>query len=162
MKIAYVIDGSTDFTPSSNQLKNIYKVPFKGYNESGTLVDIRSKKQLEVIQKNINKQFVEPTPGIYRDLYKRLRTEGYDYIICIPQSSTMSISYKNAEYASRLYSGSVVVIDIEEYNLETEEVLGKLLSEQEIKESSNILQFTFDQLFDAIKDILVQMKLVSA
>lgn len=162
MKIAYVVDGSTDLFPSTKQRQDIYSVPFKGYNKSGTLVNITDRRHLEVVQDLETKQFVEPTPGIYRDLFCSLRKSGYDYIVCIPQKKTKSSSYKFAEYASRQYKDSVLVIDAVDYDLEPLDILNNLVNGKEFTDASNLLQITIDQLLDMVKGILSDLKLVTA
>ena len=141
MTIAYIIDSSTEINSLINKQENVFVLPFKGYDNGGNIVNISQSKQLNVIQNNRldgSKLFIEPTPGIYRDLYKSLKQDGYDYVVCIPQGKNQSVSYINAEYASRFYQDFVVVIDAVEYNSEPQEILTHLLEEQEIKNDSII------------------------
>lgn len=160
MRIAYIIDGSTELSPSNKKRDNIYSVPFKGYNESGTLVNITNRRHLDVLQDLSKKQYIEPTPGVYRDQYNRLLKEGYDYIVCIPQNQTLSSSFKFAEYASRLYKDTVLVVNADEYELNPKEILNNLLNLKEIKDDSNLIQHSIEQLLDLVKSILGSPKLI--
>ena len=160
MKIAYIVDGSTELTPSIRKTENIYTLQFKSYNQSGTLEYVKNATTIESLQKQKTKQYVEPTPGIYRDLYRELKRQGFDYVICIPQSKDKSISYSNAEYASRFYKDYVLVIDSLEYGLSSFEILKNLLNDKEIEDSS--ITFSFEQLFEEIRKVLVNLKLLKA
>ena len=153
MKIAYIVDGSTELTPSQNKLENVNVIPFRGYIDNGKL-EVISTKAIKAYQKLDTKQYIEPTPGSYRDLYKKLRKDGYDYIVVIPQTKDKSISYKNAEYASR-FVDNVVVIDSSKYEISITEILNNLINDKSIKD--NTILIGLDQLLDLIKGILVKL-----
>ncbi|AIO18420.1 hypothetical protein KQ51_00537 [Candidatus Izimaplasma bacterium HR1] len=160
MKIAYIVDGSIDLSPSTIALENVYSIPFKGYDQTGELGNIENIRLLEKIQKQEIKQYIEPTPGIYRDLYKSLKRDGYDYIVCIPQKRNISSSYMNAEYASRFCSEYVLVIDASDYELDSKEIFDNLLNDKEIKDYLFTIDFSFDQLFEGIRKVLGNLKLL--
>lgn len=160
MKIAYIVDSSTELTSSLVKKGKIFSVNFKAYNESGTLVNVSNKRHLDVLQANPGKQFIEPTPGIYRDLYKGLKQEGYDYIVCIPQNRKNSSSYINAEYASRMCRDFALVIDANEYDLQPIDILNNLISAEEKTDSSTLIGYSLEQLFDVVKTILTKGKLL--
>jgi len=164
MSIAYIIDSSTELNASIRNQDNVFVLPFKGYDSNGNLKSIAQSKQVTAIQKDRiegSKLFIEPTPGIYRDLYKSLKQEGFDYVVCIPQSKNQSGSYINAEYASRFYKGFVVVIDSVEYNSEPQDILTNLLEEQEIKDDSIIMELDFDKFIEFIVNLINKTKIVS-
>lgn len=163
MSIAYIIDSSTEMNSTIRSQDNVFVLPFIGYDNKGNFKNISQSKQLNVIQSdriNGSKLFIEPTPGIYRDLYKSLKQEGYDYVICIPQSKTESGSYVNAEYASRFYQDFVVVLDVTEYNSESLEILTHLLDEKEIKDDSVIMQLDFDKFFEFVISLINKTKII--
>ena len=150
MKIAYIVDGSTDLKPSVKKLDNVHNIPFRGYVESGKLEEIKNIKTLKEYQSIDTKQYIEPTPGSYRELYKKLLDNGYDCVVVIPQHKDNSISYVNASYAARLVD-NVLVIDASKYKITTEEILDGLLNDS-IEDTTVFLGL--DQLLDMIKGIL--------
>lgn len=164
MSIAYVIDSSTEMNSLIENQDNVFVLPFKGYDNKGNFKNISHSKQLNEIQNSKidgSKLFIEPTPGIYRDLFKSLKQEGYDYVVCIPQGKNQSGSYVNAEYASRFYQDFVVVIDSVEYNSEPQEILTHLLEENEIKDESIIMDLDFEKFFEFIVSFINKAKIVA-
>lgn len=164
MSIAYIIDSSTEVDFNIQKQGNIFVLPFKGYDNEGNLKNITTTKQLKEIQNNKeegSKQFIEPTPGIYRDLYKKLKQEGYDYVVCIPQNKNNSSSYLNAEYASRFYQEFVVVLDSVKYDKEPKEILMHLLEDKKIKDDSIVMELDFDKFIEFIINLINKTKIVS-
>lgn len=151
MKIAYIVDGSTELNPSLQQLENVNNIPFSGYIESGKLEKITDIKTLKKYQSQDTKQYIEPTPGSYRELYKKVLDNGYDYVVVIPQHKEKSISYINASYASRLVD-NVLVIDASKYEISTLEILEGLVYDSKIEENTVFLGL--EQLLDMIKGII--------
>ncbi len=134
MKVAYILDASTKRTSKVKNNKDVYTLPFKTYNESGVLVNEYDPRQIAVLQSVTDeKTYVEPTPGVYRDFYNNLIKNGYDYIVCIPQSNQLSVSYKNAEYAVRTSKAEVMMIDVTKYNLTPDKIVEKIVSYNKFK-----------------------------
>lgn len=159
MKIAYIIDSSTNLTQNTKK-ENIYRLPFNSYNANGVLQNISDSKQLLQLQKDTTegqKSYVEPTPGSYRDLYQSLQKQGYTNIFVIPQSKKLSISYKNAEYASRYLNLDVRVIDVDDFGLSSTEVVSFLVEDKKIQENIKRIIIDFSVLTDLIRTAITNI-----
>lgn len=157
MKIAYIVDSSVS-TENIND-SNVYVAPFQGYNNKGELVPVFDS---EVIMNNLGKKpYIEPTPGIYRDMFKRLLNDGYDYVIVVPQSKEVSKSYVFADYVKRQSFENVMVVDVTEYRLEPNVILQDILSEKYLDKALT-MTFDYEYLMEQVKALLSKLKLAIA
>lgn len=163
MKVAFVVDASVVQTKRVHNNDNIYVAPFLAYNESGTLSKIYDKKIIDRIQKeNADiKSYVDPTPGMYRDLYNEILQDGYDYIVVVPQSKSDSKSYLNADYVQRISFDEVMVVDVTEYNLKASDVFNHIIKENRDNELSG-LTFDLQAIIDYIKNYLNKLSILMA
>ena len=100
---------------------------------------------------------MEPTPGSYRDLYQTLEKKGYTHLFVIPQSKKLSISHKNAEYASRYLNLDIKVIDVDEFNLSSTDVLSFLVEDKKVQENINRIIIDFSVLTDLIRTAITNI-----
>ncbi len=161
MKIAYIVD-STIVIPQN--INNTFQVPFYIYDEKGTLHKSYNhtvvNKAINSYQKDV-KSFIEPTPGVYRDLYKKLLGEGYEHILVIPNNKDNNISFKNARYASKLFTSSVSVIDSKDFDVSITDIIHSL--QEDINTNKQLdtgTIITLDKIIDMITTALKSFKTV--
>lgn len=160
MKIAYIVDSSTKL---SSKLKDVYQVPFYLYDESGALNKSFNNHSInhyiETYQKN-SKSYIEPTPGLYRDLYKKLLLQGFNHIIVIPNNIENSSSYTNARFAARHMNEQVTVLDSNTFEYSIYDVLYSLQNNSSIhNEMESIKRFDLETLLELIKTALKSLNL---
>lgn len=156
MKVAFVVDASIADTKTIRSNENVYVAPFMAYDNTGVLTKVYDSKTIIDIQKekSDDKNYVEPTPGMYRDLYNKILQDGYDYIVVVPQNKKLSKSYFNADYAQRLSFDQVMVLDVTEYSLNADDVFDYVINEKykEVETMSVIIDL--DAFVDFVKGIL--------
>lgn len=164
MKIAYIVDASTKINNKIKYNENIYTLPFKMYDQEGQLENIYDTKTIELAMSNKDgKIFIEPTPGMYRDLFNELKNDNYEFIVCIPQSKKASISFTNAQYAMRATKANVNVIDCEDVDITPSNLLLHLIKDEKLEENKLKLIFDLDtltRLFNAVMDQFKKVNLV--
>lgn len=163
MSIAYIVDGSTELPSTIKSNKDVYVLPFKAYDEKGVLINLRDSKKINEIQnmsKDQGKNIIEPTPGMYRDLYNQLKGNGYDYIIAIPQEINKSSSFFNAEYAKRTAEFTGIVINALDVELKPLEILTELISDNHIEEEVSNHTIDLDYFMNLIMSSINAFKLV--
>ncbi len=162
MKVAFIVDASVADTKKVKK-ENVFVIPFLAYDKKGNLTKVYDKKVINEIQlkETENKNYIEPTPGMYRDLYKEVLSSGYDYIVTIPQSKTYSKSYVNANYMSEIGFNEIMVIDVTEYNLSAESVFKHAIDEQ-YHEEVLTMNIDLETLVSMIKGLLSKLGTVVA
>ncbi len=150
MKIAYILDSSAISKSNDN---DVFVIPFRTYDPNGAIIkayDHNLVTKLTDTKTDSSKSFIEPTPGMYRDLYLTLKTQGYDHIIVIPQKKTKSISYKNASYACNITKMDVNIIDASELNASPKDILDLLLTDTKASETIHSVTFDFSTLINIL------------
>jgi len=140
MRIAYIMDASDEIPEDLKQNEEISIVPFTVYDETGDLVKTLDNDEINEFLKKRNNginHIIEPTQGIYRDLYKKLQHEGFSHIICIPQSKERSKSYSNALYATRYCDFNIEVVDSDALDISPVEIVEALTVHEYIEEEIN-------------------------
>ena len=157
MKIAYVLDGKSKLIS-----KDIYSVPFQVYDPSGSVVKTYDRELIESFiesKTETNKPYIEPTPGVYRDLFIELKNKGYDHIIVIPRQKNDCLSYKFAEYASSITKQPITVIDITRFTVSIDEIINLLLTESTQKRIETT-SFNFKNLSSMLLNLCTTLKIV--
>ena len=155
MKVAFVVDASIADTKTIRSNENVYVVPFMGYDNTGTLTKIFDSKTISSLQdkKTDDKNYIEPTPGMYRDLFSKILQDGYDYIVVVPQNKEFSKSYYNADYVQRLSFNQVMVVDVTEYHLNADDVFDYVINERYKEEEMNIV-IDLEAFVNLVKGVL--------
>lgn len=159
MRIAYILDSTSKF---KNQ--DVYTVPFRAFDPKGNIVKVYDKEYINTLidtKTDDSKLYIEPTPGMYRDLYLSLKKQGYDYIIVIPQSKEKSSSYKFAQYATRITSMDVSVVDVTEFSVSNEEIIQLLLTDTDTKKEIESITFDWKRLIQVLLNAFSNSKPVT-
>jgi fatty acid-binding protein DegV len=158
MKVAFVVDASIADTKSIRNNENVYVAPFMAYDDKGILTKIYDSKTIENLQKQNTqaKNFIEPTPGMYRDLYNEILQAGYDYIVVVPQHKNLSKSYFNADYVQRLSFEQIMVVDVTEYKLNADDVFDYVINDRYKEEEMSII-IDLEAFVSFVKGILTKL-----
>lgn len=114
MKIAIVTDTNSGITPEEAKKEGIFLLPMpvvideKSYFEG---VDIQSEQLLEFMEKDCKVSTSQPSPDSIMKLWDSVLEQGYDSIVHIPMSSSLSGSCQTAIMLAEEYDGKVTVID---------------------------------------------------
>ena len=114
MKTAIVTDTNSGITPEEAKKEGIFLLPMpvvideKSYFEG---VDIQPEQLLELMEKDCRVSTSQPSPDSIMKLWDSVLEQGYDSIVHIPMSSSLSGSCQTAIMLAEEYDGKVTVID---------------------------------------------------
>lgn len=114
MKTAIVTDTNSGITPEEAKKEGIFLLPMpvvideKSYFEG---VDIQSEQLLELMEKDCKVSTSQPSPDSIMKLWDSVLEQGYDSIVHIPMSSSLSGSCQTAIMLADEYDGKVTVVD---------------------------------------------------
>lgn len=159
MKVAFVVDASVEKYQVVEE-NDMFIVPFQVYDSKGHIHKEFDKEVIEGFQskQNVNGLCLEPTPGMYRDVYINIMKQGFDYIVVVPQSKKISRSYTFASYASRLGFDNIMVIDVDEYEISALDVLNYVIEEHVNSEVGNVV-LDVDSFIDLARSILLSLSM---
>ena len=114
MKIAIVTDTNSGITAEEAKKEGIFLLPMpvvideKSYFEG---VDIQPEQLLELMEKDCRVSTSQPSPDSIMKLWDSVLEQGYETIVHIPMSSSLSGSCQTAIMLAEEYDGKVTVID---------------------------------------------------
>lgn len=114
MKTAIVTDTNSGITPEEAKKEGIFLLPMpvvideKSYFEG---VDMQSKQLLELMEKDCRVSTSQPSPDSIMKLWDSVFQQGYETIVHIPMSSSLSGSCQTAIMLADEYNGKVIVAD---------------------------------------------------
>jgi len=162
MKIAYITDSATTL---DKKHQDLYVVPFTAYNNSGTQHYVYDAKYINKLQEESghgSKLYIEPTPGLYRDLFLTLKKQGYEAIVCIPQNREQSLSYKNAIYATKITDMMINVIDVNKLSITPETALTHLFNDNDFRDEIKNISLDLETILSFIQNSLNRLNLTQA
>ena len=113
-KIAVVTDSNAGITQAeAKELKDVYVVPMPFMIDGEEYFEDISLTQEQFYQKLTEDAEIstsQPSIGYITELWDKLLKE-YDYIVHIPMSSALSMSYETAQNFAKDYNGKVLVVD---------------------------------------------------
>lgn len=114
MKTAIITDTNSGISVEEGKELGIYVVPMPVLIEDSCYlegIDVTAKQLYDAMEADKKTTTSQPAPGDLMDLWESVLSEGYDEIIYIPMSSSLSGSCQNAVLLAQEYDGKVYVVD---------------------------------------------------
>ena len=114
MKVAIVADSNSGITRSAAKELGVFSVPMPVIIDGETYfegVDIDSETFYKSLMAGKNVTTAQPSPGDLMQLWDEILADGYDSIVYIPMSSSLSGSCHTAIGLAADYDGKVQVVD---------------------------------------------------
>lgn len=114
MKTAIVTDTNSGITAEQGRMHGIYVLPMpviidgKSYLEG---VDITNSQLYEALSQDRSVSSSQPSPGDVMALWDQVLSEGFDELVYIPMSSSLSGSCQSAALFAKDYDSRVHVVD---------------------------------------------------
>ncbi len=143
MKTAILTDTNSGITVEEGQIKGIYVLPMPVIIEGNCYLEGINITHEQLYQAMMNDKEVssaQPSPGDVMAMWDAIFDDGYDEILYIPMSSSLSGSCHNAIQLALEYDSKVIVVDnhrisvtLMESVFDAKALAGKGLSAREIK-----------------------------
>lgn len=149
MKYGIVVDSTLNLSPELIEKYNI-KVAKLTVQIGDELVDkVTNEEVLTAIKNGVNVKTSQPAPSDFKEKYEELLDAGYDEVLCITMSSTLSGTYNSANLAVDMledeYADKVHVFDSESVTMGAmyyAELAIRLLYEDELNMVQTIKHLT--------------------
>ena len=111
-KIGFVVDSTFGIKPTDGLKVNPLLIHINGVDYVDGNFDYN--KLIEALQAKQHVKTSQPTPDSYMNLFKELISEGYEHIICLTLSKTLSGTFNSANLAKSIFgSDNIHVVDTE-------------------------------------------------
>lgn len=142
-KIGFVVDSTFGYKGNEASI-----VPLKVYIDGKEYIDGTFENSLIVDAIKENKKITtsQPSPNLFFDAYKNEFDKGYEHVICLTISSSLSGTINSANIAKDLYEGeNITIIDTKSANVGSEFILEEAIRlANEGKSLEEILNYTYD------------------
>ena len=143
MKTAILTDTNSGITVEEGQIKGIYVLPMPVIIEGNCYlegINITHEQLYQAMMNDKEASSAQPSPGDVMAMWDAIFDDGYDEILYIPMSSSLSGSCHNAIQLALEYDSKVIVVDnhrisvtLMESVFDAKALAGKGLSAREIK-----------------------------
>lgn len=116
-KYGIVVDSTLSMSPELIEKYNIKVAPLTVTIGDKTFLSVTNEEVLEAMEKGISVKTSQPSPNVFKEKYEEFLLNGYDEVLCVTISSTLSGTFNSANLAVDLlddeYRDKVHVFDSE-------------------------------------------------